>query len=178
MMVALTGLGAGKRWLLSILAVVSLPLIGPTSLADASAWEADRVLVVKSERKLHLMRGDTVLRSYDISLGKNPVGPKIAAGDLRTPEGDYVLDWRNPTSDFYLSMHISYPGPQDWARARKRGVHPGDMIMIHGLPNDSEPTLTDYLEQDWTDGCIAVSNQAMIDIWLSVQDDTPITILP
>ncbi len=99
-------------------------------------------------------------------------------GDLRTPEGDYVIDWRNPNSDYYMSMHISYPGLQDIGQANRNGVNPGSMIMIHGLPNESEPTRRDYLDDDWTDGCIAVSNQAMIDIWLSVADNTPITIRP
>ena len=141
-------------------------------------WQADRVLVVKSERKLHLLRNGIVLRSFDISLGKSPVGRKTREGDFRTPEGDYVIDWRNPNSDYYLSMHISYPGPQDVGRASRQGVNPGSMIMIHGLPNDSEPTRRDFLDEDWTDGCIAVSNQAMIDIWLSVSDNTPITIRP
>jgi murein L,D-transpeptidase YafK len=100
------------------------------------------------------------------------------SGFLPTPEGDYYLDWRNPTSDFYMSIHVSYPNADDIQRARAAGRDPGGMIMIHGLPNDSPPTTTDYLNEDWTDGCIAVSNQAMIDIWLSVDDNTPITILP
>lgn len=164
--------------LLSVLAVVCG--LSTSVVADSmdEQWQADRVLVVKSERKLHLLRNGIVLRSFDISLGKNPVGPKIREGDFRTPEGDYFIDWRNPNSDYYLSMHISYPGPQDVGRASRQGVNPGSMIMIHGLPNDSEPTRRDFLDEDWTDGCIAVSNQAMIDIWLSVADNTPITIRP
>ncbi len=147
-------------------------------LDQDALWYADHVHVDKSERMLHLMSGGEVMRSYRISLGKNPVGDKQREGDLRTPEGRYVLDWRNPTSDFFMSMHISYPDARDLAEARRRGVDPGGMIMIHGLPNDAEATRTDYLYEDWTDGCIAVSNQAMIDIWLSVPDNTPITIDP
>jgi len=146
--------------------------------SDNAGWKADRVVVVKSERRLDLMRDGRVLRSYPVSLGGRPVGHKREEGDLRTPEGEYVLDWRNPSSDFYMSIHISYPNEVDRRRARAAGRNPGSMIMIHGLPNDSPPTRTDYLGEDWTDGCIAVSNQAMIDIWLSVEDDTPITILP
>ncbi len=146
--------------------------------SDHSQWQADRVVVVKSERRLDLVRDGQVLRSYPISLGGRPDGHKQEEGDLRTPEGDYVLDWRNPASDFYMSIHISYPNDHDRRRARAAGRDPGSMIMIHGLPNDSPPTRTDYLDEDWTDGCIAVSNQAMMDIWLSVADDTPITILP
>ena len=139
---------------------------------------ADRVLVVKSDRRLHLMRDGQILRSYPISLGARPVGHKFQEGDMRTPEGEYVLDWRNPISDFYLSIHVSYPNADDLRVARAAGRDPGGMIMIHGLPNESRPTRGDYLDEDWTDGCIAVSNQAMIDIWLSVDDNTPITILP
>jgi len=146
--------------------------------ADRNDWKADRVVVVKSERRLDLIREGHVLRSYPVSLGRRPVGHKREEGDLRTPEGDYILDWRNSSSDFYMSIHISYPNDDDRRQARAAGRDPGNMIMIHGLPNDSPPTLTDYLDEDWTDGCIAVSNQAMIDIWLSVEDDTPITILP
>lgn len=146
--------------------------------ADSNSWRADHVVVVKSERRLDLIREGRVLRSYPISLGRRPVGDKREEGDLRTPEGEYLLDWRNPSSDFYMSIHISYPNEEDRRRARAAGRDPGNMIMIHGLPNDSLPTRTDYLDEDWTDGCIAVSNQAMIDIWLSVEDDTPITILP
>ena len=169
-----------SRFLGFLIAALPLALLSGAPMADSmdDSWKADRVLVVKSDRKLHLLRNGQVMRSYDISLGKNPVGPKVEEGDLRTPEGDYVIDWRNPNSDFYMSMHISYPGPDDIGRARRRGVSPGSMIMIHGLPNNSEPTRLDYLDDDWTDGCIAVSNQAMIDIWLSVADQTPITIRP
>lgn len=141
-------------------------------------WYADRVHVDKSDRQLHLLRDGQVLRSYRISLGKNPVGDKQREGDLRTPEGEYYLDWRNPQSDFFMSMHISYPSAHDLREAEQRGERPGSMIMIHGLPNDAQATRTDYLYEDWTDGCIAVSNQAMIDIWLSVPDNTPITIAP
>lgn len=146
--------------------------------SESEAWRVDRVLVVKSERKLYLLRGEEIVRSYGISLGGRPVGHKVEEGDQRTPEGEYLIDWRNPNSDFYMSMHISYPNSRDLHAARTRGRDPGGMIMIHGLPNDSPPSRSDYLDEDWTDGCIAVSNQAMIDIWLSVEDDTPITISP
>jgi murein L,D-transpeptidase YafK len=166
-------------WLLVLLMIgaAGLPVRAVADSMDGQ-WKADHVLVVKGERKLHLLRNGIVLRSFDISLGKNPLGAKMQEGDLRTPEGDYVIDWRNPDSDYYLSMHISYPGPRDIGLANRKGLNPGSMIMIHGLPNDSEPTRRDYLDDDWTDGCIAVSNQAMIDIWLSVADQTPITIRP
>jgi murein L,D-transpeptidase YafK len=169
--------------MMKFLAAVSLFAVAVSASADyapadGNNWKADHVVVVKSERRLDLIRDGRVLRSYPISLGRRPVGQKREEGDLRTPEGEYVLDWRNPSSDFYMSIHISYPNANDRRQARAAGRDPGNMIMIHGLPNDSPPTRTDYLDEDWTDGCIAVSNQAMIDIWLSVEDDTPISILP
>jgi murein L,D-transpeptidase YafK len=164
--------GMSRLWLAGVLALIPL-LAGATEMQ-----RVDRVLVKKAERMLYLMQDDQVLREYPISLGGNPVGHKEQEGDLRTPEGTYLLDWRNANSDFYMSIHISYPGPEDWARARRTGRDPGGMIMIHGLPNYADRPVREYLKSDWTDGCIAVSNSAMIDIWLSVSDNTPITILP
>lgn len=139
---------------------------------------ADELVVRKGERKLYVLREGEVLRTYDIALGRNPEGHKEREGDFRTPEGTYRIDWRKPDSAFYLAMHISYPNESDRQRAERRGVDPGGMIMIHGLPNEPKYPRRDYFRTDWTDGCIAVSNAAMIDLWLSVPDDTPITILP
>jgi len=138
----------------------------------------DEVVVRKSERKLYLLRAGEIMRSYDIALGGNPEGHKQKEGDQRTPEGTYLIDWRKHDSDFYLALHISYPNETDRHAARRRGVDPGGMIMIHGLPNNPKYPRRDYLTSDWTDGCIAVSNVAMIDLWVSVPDRTPITILP
>lgn len=146
--------------------------------AQESYPSADHVVVHKAARRLDLMRGGELLRSHSIALGRNPVGHKEREGDQRTPEGSYRLDRRNPYSAFYLAMRISYPNAEDLRRARARGQHPGNNIMIHGLPNEPRHRSEDYQRGDWTDGCIAVSNSAMIDIWLSVPDDTPITILP
>lgn len=142
--------------------------------------QADRVVVYKGERLLQLYQGPRLLREYRINLGKSPRGHKMQAGDQRTPEGDYVLDWRNPRSQFYKSLHISYPNERDRAFARALGVDPGGLIMIHGRPNHPKPpaTLKDYERLDWTDGCIAVSNEAMDEIWNLVPDGTPIRILP
>jgi murein L,D-transpeptidase YafK len=161
----------------SFFALLAAFCIGWT-YARADFPVADQVVVRKAERKLYLMRGEEVLGSYAVALGRNPHGPKEKEGDFRTPEGTYRLDWRNAYSAFYLAIHVSYPNGDDLRRARSSGVDPGGMIMIHGLPNDLKHNSVDYLRNDWTDGCIAVSNSAMIDIWLSVQDDTPITILP
>jgi murein L,D-transpeptidase YafK len=148
--------------------------------AVTSSPYVDRVLVKKSERKMELHKQNAVYRTYRISLGDQPRGHKIQEGDERTPEGNYVLDWRNPNSSFYKSMHVSYPNSLDRTVARSLGVSPGGMIMIHGLPNWlSSPRLAaEYRRRDWTDGCIAVGNDEMDEIWRLVRDGTPITILP
>lgn len=140
----------------------------------------DRVLVKKSERTMELHKDGAVYRTYRISLGDQPRGHKFQEGDERTPEGNYVLDWRNPNSSFYKSIHVSYPNDLDRTVARSLGVSPGGMIMIHGLPNWlSSPRLAEeYRRTDWTDGCIAVGNEEMDEIWRLVRDGTPITILP
>jgi murein L,D-transpeptidase YafK len=139
---------------------------------------ADRVLVRKSERRLYLMRGTDVLRAYKVSLGLNPGGAKERAGDFRTPEGNYRLTRRNSRSDFFLSIQVSYPNEQDMRHARRNGWQPGGSIMIHGLPNDPRHTPDYYATQDWTDGCIAVSNADMVEIWMMTSDNVPIDIQP
>jgi murein L,D-transpeptidase YafK len=139
---------------------------------------ADRVLVRKSERRMYLMRGNDVLRAYKVSLGLNPGGAKERAGDFRTPEGNYRLTRRNSRSDFFLSIQVSYPNDQDTRRARRNGWQPGGAIMIHGLPNDPRHAPDYYATQDWTDGCIAVSNADMVEIWMMTSDNVPIDIQP
>jgi len=146
--------------------------------ADDDFPMADHVVVHKAARRLELLRGGEVLRAFPIALGASPEGHKQKEGDQRTPEGTYRLDARNVNSAFFLALRVSYPNNDDIRRARQRGVSPGNNIMIHGLPNVPRYPSDHYLYADWTDGCIAVSNSAMIDIWLSVADDTPITILP
>ncbi|KAA1174241.1 L,D-transpeptidase family protein [Marinobacter salinexigens] len=137
-----------------------------------------RVVVRKSERRLDLMNGERVIRSYRISLGDNPKGHKLYEGDERTPEGDYTLDWRNADSDFYKSIHISYPSERDRELASAWGLDPGGSIMIHGLPNNAGDMAFAYQGLDWTNGCIAVNNDEIDEIWQLVDDGTPIRILP
>ncbi len=143
-----------------------------------STPQVSEVLVRKKERKLYLLAGDEVIRSYRVGLGDNPAGHKLYEGDQRTPEGEYTLDWRNPYSDFYKSIHISYPNENDRELASAWGLDPGGSIMIHGLPNNVGDMGFAYLGLDWTDGCIAVSNEEMNEIWNLVADGTPIRILP
>jgi murein L,D-transpeptidase YafK len=140
--------------------------------------KADTVLVLKGERRLLLVRDGHVLESYRIALGRNPVGAKVEEGDGRTPEGRYLLDWRNPGSRFYRSLHISYPNPQDRERARALGVPPGGAIMIHGLSERAALVGAEHVKWDWTEGCIAVTNAEIDRIWRLVDDGTPIEIRP
>jgi murein L,D-transpeptidase YafK len=166
-------------WLVAgIVLLSSFPSNAEIRLQRSQEIKADRVLIVKGERQLYLLRGGMIFRTYPIDLGRDPDGPKIREGDGRTPEGEYVLDWRNPKSRFYRSIHISYPNWRDSSRARELGVPPGGLIMIHGLPGHLPVTSRDDLPRDWTEGCIAVNNRAMDEIWAAVEDGTPIEILP
>ncbi len=153
-------------------------LLAGLSPSAAEFPMADRVVVYKSERMLQLMRGDEVLKEARIWLGLSPRGHKQEEGDSRTPEGRYLLTKRNPNSDFFLSILVNYPNSRDVARAARRGVSPGGQIMIHGLPNEPSRTEEYYRLADWTDGCIAVTNSDMVDIWLMTSANTPIEILP
>ncbi len=139
---------------------------------------ADRVVVRKSTRKLLLMRDDHVVAEYPIRLGLNPVGPKQREGDFRTPEGNYWLARRNQYSDYFLSIEVSYPNDGDRSRAQRSRSAPGGSIMIHGQPNFPRKPADYYARNDWTDGCIAVSNPDMVDIWLRTRVGLPIEIRP
>ena len=140
----------------------------------------DSVVVRKKERVLFLMSGESPVRAYSVALGDVPLGHKRYEGDERTPEGRYVLDWRNHNSRFYKSIHVSYPNAADHEYALASGFSPGGMIMLHGWPTERSPkfSLDKLLNTDWTDGCIAVSNTAMDEIWELVPDGTPIEIQP
>ena len=129
-----------------------------------------RVEVHKSERRMELYKGNKLVRAYDISLGNTPVGHKIRQGDGKTPVGKYVIDRRNPRSRFYLSLGISYPNERDKRVAALLGVDPGGDIFIHGQPNGAKRTRRD----DWTEGCVAVSNADMREIYRLVGTGTPV----
>ena len=139
---------------------------------------ADRVIVHKSERRMELQREGRTIANYKVSLGLNPNGQKQREGDYRTPEGSYHLTRRNARSDFFLSVQVSYPETADIALARRNGWSPGGMIMVHGLPNIPRYPRDRYLNTDWTDGCIALSNEDMLDFWLLTEPGTPIEIHP
>ncbi len=139
---------------------------------------ADRVEVHKAARKLYLYRGQQLLGEYKVALGLAPVGQKERERDFRTPEGRYFLARRNTRSDYFLSIQVSYPSPADELRAHKNHWAPGGSIMIHGLPNTPHHPAAYYASNDWTDGCIALSNSDMVEVWMRTQDNIPIDIYP
>jgi murein L,D-transpeptidase YafK len=155
-----------------------------TLSAGVSAFAAedkpiiDQVVVYKNQRRMVLLAQGKEIKSYRVALGGEPIGPKQRQGDHRTPEGSYVLDSQNLHSQFYKAFHISYPNSQDIAAAKKRGVNPGGAIMLHGLPKEYAWVGKAHTNSDWTDGCIAVTNEEMDEIWKIVRPGTPIDIRP
>ena len=155
--------------------VGSLAVLGacarPPQFLAYDGPQVTRIEVFKADRLMHLYSGDTMLDKFRIRLGGNPIGHKERFGDSRTPEGEYLIDRRNPRSAFHLSLGISYPNEADVARARDLGVDPGGDIFIHGRgPNHR------WSRGDWTDGCIAVNDREIERIYAMVQDNTPILI--
>lgn len=147
-------------------------------VASGMLRPAERIVVKKSDRRMELWRDGAVIASYRISLGLVPEGHKQREGDYRTPEGTYTLTRRNARSDFFLAVQVSYPEPGDIALARRNGWAPGGLIMVHGLPNLPKYPRDRYLNTDWTDGCIALSNEDMLEFWLLTGQGTPIEIRP
>jgi len=139
---------------------------------------ADRILVEKNKRRLTLFSDGEILKQYKISLGREPQGPKVHAGDNRTPEGLYYIDYRLRNSDYHLALHISYPNPRDLNRAEQMGYSPGGDIMLHGLKNGDSNIAYYHGYFDWTKGCIAVTNTEIEEIWRLVPNGTPIEIRP
>jgi murein L,D-transpeptidase YafK len=157
-----------------MIASLSAPLAGFATEITA----ADHVVVRKSERRLFLYSGERLLGEYKVALGLNPVGTKERERDFKTPEGRYFLERRNTHSDFFLSIQVSYPNKNDELKARKQRWAPGGLIMIHGLPNNPKHPAAYYDSNDWTDGCIALSNSDMVEVWLRTRDNIPIDIYP
>lgn len=161
-----------------ILAAATATLLFAPIAVPQPLQTADKVMVYKSERRMVLLHAGRPLATYRIALGLDPRGHKEREGDFRTPEGRYLLTRRNPNSDYFLSIQVSYPNEQDIARARRNGAPPGGAIMIHGLPNHPRHSPEYYQTRDWTDGCIAISNSEMVEFWLLTRPNTPIEILP
>ncbi|MET1757186.1 L,D-transpeptidase family protein [Novosphingobium sp. RD2P27] len=143
--------------------------------AEQSAPRVDLLRARKAARTLEVWSAGRLVRTIrGIQLGWQPIGPKRFEGDGKTPEGRYVVDWRNPRSAYHLSLHISYPDSRDVAFARARGSSPGGMIMIHGQPNG----VSGRVPGDWTDGCIALSDAEIELLWDIVPDGTAIEVTP
>lgn len=159
--------------------LLALPALAYASSANSSISppHIDKVLVIKSERALHLMHRGNVIKTYRVSLGKKP-GAKEYEGDQRTPEGIYWINWRKPSDNYNLSMHISYPNAKDLKRSEELGLPPGGMIMLHGTPDDEEYPEWFFSSLDWTEGCIALNNNDMQEVWKTVKDGTLIEIRP
>jgi murein L,D-transpeptidase YafK len=177
-------LKALTRWLLVGLAAV-FALSAATWFVAQHNWNPlpldttiDRIVVEKSARKLSILRQGKPLKSYRVALGRNPIGLKQQEGDMKTPEGLYTVDYRNPTSDYHLSLHISYPSVEDVARAADRGVNAGFDIMIHGLPNGRGWIGAFHRCHDWTAGCIALTDAEIEELWRVTPDGTAVEIRP
>ena len=143
----------------------------------------DEVRVYKAQRQVQVLQKGVVIKAYAMRLGFAPIGHKATEGDGKTPEGSYILDWRNPNSQFYKSLHISYPNANDTTQAKARGVSAGGDVMIHGSSNlpqgKPQQAMYDYLpREDWTHGCVSVSNQDMDELWAHVKNGTKIVIYP
>jgi murein L,D-transpeptidase YafK len=144
----------------------------------AAEERADQILIEKAERRLTLLRDGKVLKTYRSVLGRSPIGHKMQEGDSRTPEGNYFIDFKNMRSRYHLALRISYPDAQDRASAQARNVRAGGDIMIHGLRNGLGWLGTFHLMRDWTDGCIAVTNREIEEIWHLVDLNTAVEIRP
>jgi murein L,D-transpeptidase YafK len=158
-----------------ILLTIALFFAGPSFASDA---KVDSVLVKKSEGKMYLLADGRPVKEYKVVFGANPEGHKQKKGDEKTPEGKYFLDYKKKDSSYYRAIHISYPNAEDIARAKAAGVNPGGQIMIHGQRNGLG--WLSWVAQwfNWTDGCIAVTNAEMEEIWGQVKVGTPIEIKP
>jgi len=157
--------------------ILSVLVVFSTAFATGKE-QADHIIVLKSKRTMTLMNGDKTLKTYLVALGGNPVGAKERHGDHKTPEGNYLIDQKNAHSQFHLSLHISYPNAADKAKARKLRVSPGGDIMIHGLPPTFSKLGALHRRFDWTDGCIAVTDQEIEEIWDLVPVGTKVEIKP
>ncbi len=166
------------RLILSILCI-SLITVGCTNrFATSRDPTIDHLVVHKSKREMLLYSNKKLVKKMPIALGSNPIEHKQKEGDGRTPEGRYYINWRNPNSLYNLSLHVSYPNKNDMIAAQKAGVSPGGSIMIHGLPKKPNWPVEEYLQKDWTNGCIAVSNEAIEELFAKVKLNSPIDIYP
>jgi murein L,D-transpeptidase YafK len=149
-----------------------------SAMSKPKMYSADSIVLDKSARKLSMYEHGQLVKSYIVALGRNPVGDKIKRGDGRTPEGLYRIEGRNSGSKYHLSLRVSYPSADDRALAMRRGVSPGGDIMLHGLPKEFATVGALHREQDWTEGCVALTNEEIEEIWRAVPDGAWIHIKP
>lgn len=149
-----------------------------SAMSKPKQYEADSIVLDKSDRTLTMFSRGVQVKQYEVALGKNPVGDKVRRGDGRTPEGLYYIEGRNPGSKYHLSLRISYPSVDDRASAARRGFTPGGDIMIHGLPPAFATVGALHRQQDWTEGCVAVTNDEIEEIWRAVPNGARILIKP
>jgi len=169
-----------NRWhLLASCAVLLLAFGGQNpALANPPVVRADAILVVKHERKLYLLRDNSLLRSYRIALGLSPTGAKMHEWDFRTPEGSYIIDFRQQHSHYFKALHVSYPSAADLKRSSAMHLPAGGSIFIHGEPNQPTKPLSYYKTRDWTNGCIALSDADLQEVWELTAGQTPVQIVP
>jgi len=166
------------KFLWAALALAGCIAAAPRGAVAEDIAVATRVEVHKAQHKLYLYSGSRLVGEYKVQLGLSPTGQKEREHDFRTPEGRYVLARRNTRSEFFLAIQVSYPNKEDELRARKKRWAPGGSIMIHGFPNQPKHPASYYESNDWTDGCIALSNSDMVEVWMRTQDNIPIEIDP
>lgn len=148
----------------------------PNSLSAGT--RAEKILIIKSDRTMNLIGGEHVMRTYKVALGRNPAGPKTRYGDHKTPEGLYLVDAKKSQSRFHLALHVSYPDQADRERAQKENVNPGGDVEIHGIENGLGWIGRLHRQADWTDGCIAITDSEIEEIWRAVAVGTPVEIRP
>ena len=166
-----------NRLIFVLLLICSLCFLS-IGISGSAERPADKILIEKKARKLTLLRNGGVVRAYRVALGNHPEGPKVCQGDVRTPEGRYITDWRSKNGHYHWALHISYPNEMDRAAARNAKCNPGGDIFIHGLPNGYGWLGKAHTLHDWTLGCIAVTDQEIEEIWGLVPDQTIVEIKP
>jgi murein L,D-transpeptidase YafK len=149
-----------------------------SELSPATDGPVDRIIVEKSKRTMTLLKQDKEVRTYKIALGRDPVGPKVRMGDKKTPEGVYFVDYKVRNSIYHRALHLSYPNAEDRERARSMGVPPGGSIMIHGMKQDKLWMGDVQYLFNWTNGCIALTNDEIEEVWKLVSTWTPVEIKP
>lgn len=173
------GSSNGRRYRTTVaLAVFFLTFAAAWADTSSPVLKIDRIVIVKSTREMTLMRGGRVVKTYKVALGTVPVGAKQRQGDHKTPEGNYTVDSKIEHSQFYRALHLSYPSAADRERAKKMGVSPGGDVEVHGLGEKYGWVGAAHREYDWTDGCVAVTNQEIDEIWPMVAVGTAVEIRP